>query len=87
MSACSYTAEEQVETGGAQLHYFLPDATVLFLAWQIAETFSTSLNSAWNTRYNPLSPGQFCHQIGLIAAEGLYSSGKSAVIISGLLRL
>jgi len=40
-----------------------------------------------NTRYNPLTLANSATQIGLIAAEGLYSSGKSAVIISGLLRL
>lgn len=55
----------------------LLDATVLFLAWQIAETYGTPVNSPWNTQYNPLALWPILTtQIGLIAAEGLYNSGS-----------
>ena len=55
----------------------LLDATVLLLAWQIAVTYGDSQDSSWNTQYNPLSLWPIlATQIGLIAAEGLYNSGK-----------
>lgn len=59
------------------LTLILLDATVLCLAWQIAETYGSPLNFPWNTHYNSLSLSPIiATQIGLIAAEGLYSSGE-----------
>jgi exopolysaccharide biosynthesis polyprenyl glycosylphosphotransferase len=56
---------------------FLLDATVLVLAWQIAESYGTSLDSYWNTQDNPFALWPIiATQIGLIAAEGLYNSGE-----------
>lgn len=55
----------------------LIDATVLFLAWQIAGIYGTPQDSAWNTQYNPLLLWPILTtQIGLIAAADLYNSGE-----------
>ena len=55
----------------------LVDATVLYVAWQIAETYGIAADSPWNTQNNPLALWPILAiQIGLIAAEGLYSSGE-----------
>ena len=56
---------------------FLLDATVLFVAWQIVQTYDNHVNSPWNTQYNSLALWSIlATQIGLIAAEGLYNSGS-----------
>lgn len=53
----------------------LLDATILSVAWQIAETYGSFLDSAWNIQHNslPLLP-IIASQIGLVAAQGLYDS-------------
>ncbi len=55
----------------------LLDATLLSLAWQVAETYGTDLDSPWSMRHNrfatvPIVAIEIC----LIAAGGLYGSGE-----------
>ncbi|MBV9389133.1 MAG: sugar transferase [Chroococcidiopsidaceae cyanobacterium CP_BM_ER_R8_30] len=55
----------------------LMDITFLFLAWQVAATYGTPINSYWNTESNPLSLFPILAiEIGLIAVQGLYKSGE-----------
>jgi len=80
--------EEQVETGGAQLHYFFAGC----------HCFVSGMADSWNFRYflkfcleyaiQSTLTGQFLPpDWSNCSRRALYSSGKSAVIISGLLRL
>lgn len=53
----------------------LLDATMLYLAWQIAATYGNSLDSPLDTRHSPLLLLPIlATQISLIAAKGLYDS-------------
>ena len=53
----------------------LLDSTVLFVGWQIAENYGSTISSAWNERHNLLSPWSILvTQIGILSAAGLYSS-------------
>ena len=53
----------------------LLDSTILFVGWQIAENYGSTINSAWNERHNLLSPWSILvTQIGIFSAAGLYSS-------------
>lgn len=55
----------------------LLDAILLSLAWQLAETYGTKLNSPWNTQSNPFSIVVIvATEVCLIAAGGLYESGE-----------
>jgi len=50
----------------------LVDAALLSIAWQLAATYSTRLNSPWNTQYNPFSIVPIvATEVCLIAAGGL----------------
>lgn len=53
----------------------LLDATMLYLASQIAESYGNSVSSPWNTQHNPLLVLPILAiEIGLIAAKKLYDS-------------
>lgn len=55
----------------------LLDASMLFLAWRIAETYGNPVDSLWNTRHNPLLLLPIlATEIGLIAANKLYDAGQ-----------
>ena len=65
----------------------LLDATVLTLALEIATNCSTPIDSTWNTHHNLLSLAPIvATQIGVIAAEGLYSSGEKRRDYSNLIK-
>lgn len=53
----------------------LLDSIMLYLAWQLAETYGDAVDSYWNTRHNPLLLLPIlATQISFIAAKGLYDS-------------
>lgn len=53
----------------------LLDSIMLYLAWQLAETYGDAVDSSWNTRHNPLLLLPIlATQISFIAAKGLYDS-------------
>lgn len=53
----------------------LLDIAMLYLAWQIAQTYGNPVDSAWDTRRNPLLLLPILvTQVGLIAARKLYDS-------------
>lgn len=53
----------------------LLDATMLYVAWHVAEMYSSNLDDRWNTQHNPLLLLLIlATEIGLIAAKGLYDS-------------
>lgn len=53
----------------------LLDATMLYLAWQLADDYGSTVDSRWNTRDNPLLLLPIlATDIGLIASKGLYDS-------------
>lgn len=53
----------------------LLDATMLYLAWHIAENYGNTVDFRWNTQENPLLLLPIlATQMGLIAAKGLYDS-------------
>lgn len=53
----------------------LLDATMLYLAWQLAENYGSTVDSRWNTRDNVLLLLPIiATDIGLIASKGLYDS-------------
>lgn len=53
----------------------LLDSTVLFVGWQIAENYGSTINPTWNERHNLLSLWPIlATQIGILSAAGLYSS-------------
>ena len=55
----------------------LLDSIILALAWQTAATYGTPVDSDWNIQSNPLSLLLIvATQVGLIAAQGLYNSGR-----------
>lgn len=53
----------------------LLDATMLYLAWQMANNYGSPVDSRWNTQNNPLLLLPIVStDIGLIASKGLYDS-------------
>lgn len=63
------------------------DATLLYLAWQIADAYGDSANSPWNTRNNPLLVLPILAiEIGLIAARKLYDSRQERRDYFGLVK-
>lgn len=51
------------------------DATMLYLAWQLADNYGSTVDYRWNTRDNPLLLLPIiATDIGLIASKGLYDS-------------
>lgn len=55
---------------------FLLDICVLYLAWQVTATYSSTLNLPWYYQYSQLSLFSIiASQISLIAAKGLYQAG------------
>jgi exopolysaccharide biosynthesis polyprenyl glycosylphosphotransferase len=52
------------------------DAAALYLAWQIAGTYVTSVNYLENSQYNRLLLPIVAIEIGLIATLGFYTSGQ-----------
>ncbi len=66
----------------------LLDAAVLYLAWQIAETYGTPIDSPWSTQYNSLSLFSIiAFQISLIAAKGLYQGGSKRRNYLGIIKI
>jgi exopolysaccharide biosynthesis polyprenyl glycosylphosphotransferase len=53
------------------------DSTLLFAAWQVAETYGTPLASPWSVENNAISLlPNLSTQIGVMAAQRLYEGGK-----------
>ncbi|MFE1744017.1 sugar transferase [Coleofasciculus sp. H7-2] len=53
------------------------DSTLLFAAWQVAETYGTPIASPWSVGNNPMSLLPILTtQIGVMAAQGLYEGGQ-----------
>lgn len=53
------------------------DATMLYLAWQIAEAYGNPVDSPWNIHHNPLLLLPILAiELSLIAGKGLYDSGQ-----------